>query len=233
MPFPTVPQKVTLAFPLELLSQDLLKLDPARVENGYAYFRSTVVRVEEEEFTVQTPYWKRGIVFVPAGTEIKVRFLDKEQLYEFPAKVLELQSTNEILYRLQRPEEDKIRKIQRRQFVRVPVNLLSRLTLLDGSTRFTYFVTNLSAGGMFGKVEAHAFNLQPLRSGELLSGELDIENREEIKRIEFLGSITRLEPEAEGWRHFGLKFEHISEADREQLIRYCFERQLELKKKQL
>lgn len=129
------------------------------------------------------------------------------------------------LLRLQLPSQWE--RSQLREFFRVPVDLPVRARTLPAEDKggwFTARARDLSGGG------CQLVLPTMLAEGQLI--EMDLTLPEAVLRLQ--GRIQRIDRDPHmGGEHIiaGIKFVDIEEKQREQLIRYGFERQIELRKK--
>jgi c-di-GMP-binding flagellar brake protein YcgR len=129
------------------------------------------------------------------------------------------------------PKEEEIHKVQRREFVRVE-------TLLDTAVKnsddlyppFNSVVLDLSAGGMLLSLPIkhtvskgdilECLTVLPMQSGEKIYLDLTCK----VLRI--------LDGHAKDRQRAPLQFEYIDQKARQHIIRFCFEQQLLMKKKE-
>jgi c-di-GMP-binding flagellar brake protein YcgR len=166
------------------------------------------------------------------GTQFKASFLDKEKnVYTFRSELLGRKIENIPVLLLSMPKEEEIQKLQRREFVRVE-------TMLDTAIRnssdtypgFNSVVLDISAGGMLLSLPIeHSVKdndtldclvILPMQSGEKVYLDLSCT----VLRV--------LEGLTNGRQRASLQFNQISHKDRQHIIRFCFEQQLIMKKKE-
>ncbi|MRX71021.1 pilus assembly protein PilZ [Bacillus lacus] len=158
-------------------------------------------------------------------------FTTGEQAYRFTSKVAGRKKEKIPLILLKLPSEEKIERIQRRQFVRIEAALDAAVHSLDGTFGpFTTLTSDISAGGCAIKLnEGH-----PLGHSREIRLLLALPFKEKVEYIDAKADIIRiLKNEKTGTLKAPLHFTEIQESDRQAVLRYCFERQLLLKKKGL
>ncbi|MCZ8520562.1 MULTISPECIES: flagellar brake protein [Paenibacillus] len=131
------------------------------------------------------------------------------------------------LVMIRRPEAEAITQVQRRSFLRVPAELEIALRLPDGE-RHVAVTDDLSGGGLS--------LLCPLSvrvsEGQSVECWLLIHMKSgAIEYVPFTGEIVRAKPHESGKQQIMLQFADISDKDRQKVIRYCFERQLDIRKR--
>ncbi|MBT2754886.1 flagellar brake domain-containing protein [Mesobacillus foraminis] len=128
------------------------------------------------------------------------------------------------------PGEEGLVKIQRRQYVRVETSLDVSIQPFGDSAPFTAVTDDISAGG----AAILASQSAPIKPGMTVSClfVLPMQNGEcEYKR--FKGKVIRVNEAFPGMNRISVQFVGASGLDRQLLLRFCFERQLELRKKGL
>lgn len=210
----------------------MINLEPAINPNGEKY-RCRVVEKMENKLYIDYPVNNKTgkTVFLLNGTQLKAFVAgDSTSAYFFDAIVLGRVKQNIPMIVLSFPGENSMYKIQRREYVRVDTPVDVAIHSFDGE--FQPFVTitrDISAGGA-------AIILPPAKT--LIPG-LDILTHfvlptlsDEYHYVTFRSDVIRIVDGKNGERNkASLKFVDISESDRQLLIKFCFERQLLLKKK--
>lgn len=185
--------------------------------------KTKIADIENDKIFVQYPsnMETTRTVFLPNETSLQVSFIKNQETYSFSTKVVGRTRKNISFIALRMPELSKIHRIQRREFVRVNT-LLDVAFEIDGM-RFTTVTKNLSAGG-FAAVLPNQVDLQkgtqgkiyivlPMRSGD-------------IHYLMLQSEVTRTYEENHT-RYVSLKFINMGQVVQQQIIRFCFEKQLE------
>jgi c-di-GMP-binding flagellar brake protein YcgR len=166
------------------------------------------------------------------GTQFKASYVDKEKnVFTFRTELLGRKIEKIPVLIITLPKEEEIHKIQRREFVRVE-------TLLDTAVKnsddlyppFNSVVLDLSAGGMLLSLPLkhtvskgdmlECLTVLPMQSGEKIYLDLTCK----VLRI--------LDGHAKDRQRAPLQFENIDQKARQHIIRFCFEQQLLMKKKE-
>ncbi|PWW05573.1 c-di-GMP-binding flagellar brake protein YcgR [Paenibacillus cellulosilyticus] len=129
------------------------------------------------------------------------------------------------LIRIQKPDPATITKTQRRNYLRVAAALEIAVLTPEGE-RFNALTDDVGGGGISficeGKTKLE--EATPLECWLLLTFKNGT-----IEHTPFQAVIVRLNTLATGRLHVMAKFETIADSDRQKIIRYCFERQLDFR----
>ncbi|MEW8986981.1 MAG: PilZ domain-containing protein, partial [Bacillus sp. (in: firmicutes)] len=158
----------------------------------------------------------------PNGTEIEISYKVGENLYKFSSEITGKKLDNIPLYRILKPIEKKIYRIQRRENFRV--NLHLKLVLLENE----YTTVNVSAGGLLfsgpGKLD--------LKEGQPLTGQVLVPNVQahDLEFITFHGEIRRVYQSEDKTHTFvAVEFTEISPKDQTIIVQSCFEQQRKMR----
>lgn len=166
------------------------------------------------------------------GTQFKASFVDKEKnVYTFRTELLGRKIENIPVLMISSPKEDEIHKVQRREYVRVETMLDAAITnSSDSYPPFNSVVLDVSAGGMLLSLPiGHSVKsgdkldclvVLPMQSGEKYYLDLSCV----VLRVLDSHSYSR--------ERASLQFDQITQKDRQHIIRFCFEQQLLMKKKE-
>ncbi|MGG0655573.1 flagellar brake protein [Rummeliibacillus pycnus] len=167
--------------------------------------------------------------FLLEGGQYRASFVDESKdAHAFKTQVLGRIKSNIPMIMLSFPTDDEIIKIQRREFVRVitPVDVA-----VEYDNQFFQFITeDISAGGL-----AILIN-QPVPFKE--NDELQItivlpfnNSNDGIKYVQTTARLVRF-IERDNTIIAPLQFTNTDDIDRQNIIRFCFERQLQIRKKE-
>ena len=169
-------------------------------------------------------------VYFLQGTQFKVWFVGKDEaVYLFETEVLGKIDQSMPMLILKDPGEERYLRVQRREYVRIETAVDTVVYPADDSFfPFSTVSLDISGGGLALVLpENHAVKRGqalyislslPFRAGDIHY----IHTKAELIRV-----IDRLGP-LKG----SFKFVDISDKERQAIVRYCFERQLEAKKKE-
>jgi c-di-GMP-binding flagellar brake protein YcgR len=187
-------------------------------------FKSKVVDIGDGFVMIDYPtHIETGrTAFFMDGTQLHVTFVDNMKLsYAFRTEVGGRLNKGIPMIKLSYPGDDQLIKIQRREFVRVE-SAIDIAVEKDG--RFTQYVAaDLSAGG----VALTLLNADAFKENELLTLTIVLPfMNHEIKYVNADARVVRVW-EKEDRLIASLQFETINQIERQYVIRFCFERQLQ------
>ncbi|SES80964.1 c-di-GMP-binding flagellar brake protein YcgR, contains PilZNR and PilZ domains [Oceanobacillus limi] len=170
--------------------------------------------------------------FFPKGTRFIASYVgDDNSVYRFPTVVKGKQKLNVPAISLEKPEKERIERIQRRQYVRVDAAVDLAIHSVDQSfPSFTTVTADISGGGL-------SFILpkgQAMNENDKVNAWLVLPmNNGEYKYTSVEGEVIRVITNKNKADIASLKFISISQETQQFIIKYCFEIQRELRKKEL
>lgn len=196
-------------------------------------FRSKVIDIHKNSFFIGPPIKEktnRTEPIIIENTPFRVQFVAKNQkVYKFQTKVINKQLENITKFEFELPEKDKFINIQRRSFIRVETQLKVKVFSLNNEfTPFDTYTTDISAGGL----SIVLLNKETLEKGQVVICSLVLPLAEENVYLRQPSSVVRITDKISN-QFASLKFEQMNEKDQQSLVRYCFERQVALRKKGL
>lgn len=157
-------------------------------------------------------------------------FQGDNQLFAFDTKVVKRISDAQMIlrYAFNLPDEKKIKRIQRREYLRVPEMINVTVLAADGESFESFETTSLdvSAGGM--KIIA---NRAPVEVNESLVVVFKIEDEQGSPQLFRIKSRLVRVHKQEVKQELSLAFEDLTPRDQETILRYCFRVQLEARKR--
>ncbi|MEF3301837.1 flagellar brake protein [Paenibacillus sp. GYB003] len=125
------------------------------------------------------------------------------------------------------PEPDHITKVQRRNFLRVPADLEIAVKVTE-QIRFIGVTNDVGGGGVSLLCESRI----PVKERETIESWLLLPFRNgTIEHAHFKGEVVRIKPTDNGKLILMVQFTDIADVERQRIIRFCFERQLEFRKR--
>ncbi|MDN4608752.1 flagellar brake protein [Sporosarcina highlanderae] len=192
-------------------------------ENNSEKFKSKVVDTGEGYVMIDYPVnieTNRTTFFID-GTKLQISFVQNNISYSFKTEVTGRANKDIPMLKVSYPGDKKLTKIQRREYVRVETAV--DVAVDFGGTFHQYVTDDISAGGI-------ALNLGPKDSFE------DGEKVRLTIALPFLNDeIKYIKTEAQAIRTWmkneraiaSLQFLDTTPKDRQNIIRFCFERQLQ------
>lgn len=127
--------------------------------------------------------------------------------------------------KIQRPDAESITPVQRRSFLRVQAGLELAVSHPDGR-RFVTRTEDVGGGGLSFYAEAG----QMIKTGDQLSCWLLVPYKNgSVEHVPFRGEVVRSKELVANRKMVMLKYENITDMERQKVIRYCFERQLDFR----
>ncbi|MFS0560256.1 flagellar brake domain-containing protein [Terribacillus sp. 179-K 1B1 HS] len=218
---------------LKIGSTLLLEITDVSNSEKWLRYRSKVIDLTDDEIYIGYPInekTKRTDIF-PVGTVFKALYVtEDDNAYTFVTTIKGKEMLKVPALMLSMPKEGEIRKIQRRQYVRISactdVALYSEEREINPVSSITL---DISGGGLSMLLpENHGFQ-------EKMKVKLYIAYTLQKDGPAFLtapGHIVRIaRNEKSGKILASIQFDNIQERDRQAIIRFCFERQREQRKK--
>lgn len=165
------------------------------------------------------------------GTELKCSFVHEHSVYSFETEVVGRVKQNIPMIKLSYPGDEQLMKIQRRQYVRVETPI--DIAVHPNNFEFNPFVTvtdDISAGGAAIIVSSK----QALTPGQLINTwlVLPLQNGES-HYLKFQAKVVRIIPLNNERNKASLEFLEVDPHKRQLLLRFCFDRQVVMRKKGL
>ncbi|MGM9966942.1 flagellar brake protein [Rummeliibacillus sp. TYF005] len=194
-------------------------------------FRCKIVEQKNNTIYIDYPVNTKTnkTAFLIEGSQYRASFVDESKVaHAFKTQVLGRVMSNIPMIMLSFPTDDEIIKIQRREFVRVltPVDVA-----IEYNHQYFQFITeDISAGGL-----AIIIN-QPVPFKENDEVELTIvlpftNLSDGVQYVHTSAKVVRF-IEKDNTVIAPLQFSNTDDIDRQNIIRFCFERQLQIRKKE-
>lgn len=190
-----------------------LKVIPSEIKG---ISNGIVKEITPSAFTVQLNNIDKDLLKIGDSVEIIVPV--NNCLVRFEAKINSI-DTNFVAFSL----PNKFRRIQRREYTRVSVNIPVKLRELNTSTGVDSVANDLSGGGMR-LISDRDFDIN-----NLLEANFRILARKDIKTVL---RILRINKSNDKEYTLAGEFKEISNIDKTAIIQLCFKRQLEIKSKE-
>lgn len=193
-------------------------------------YPSRVEDISESRIKLASPFQDRIPIFIPSGDFVSVIFLDRLSVYSFESKVVVSLPEHLPVLIIEHPET--IKKVQKREFVRVAINLNCLLSFesSEGTTQEVWCKSrDLSGGGMMLALE---------KSINIMQGaKVKVAFKLDDEALELKGDIARVyeDLDASGIKRqiIGVKFNDLAERERQIIIKSVYQRQIELRRKGL
>ncbi|QHS22604.1 flagellar brake protein [Virgibacillus sp. MSP4-1] len=195
-------------------------------------YTSKIIDMDDEECLIQYPVnddTGRTSFFIE-GRSFNVQFVGKDEVvYSFPAQVMKRKKINSIpVLALSIPAEESFTSVQRRNYVRVLVALdVSVHPQRRDVPAFTTTTIDVSGGGLAIRTPDHI----KLNKNDQLDiwVVLPFKNKE-YQYVHAYAKVMRQIKKQSNIMVTSLMFDEISTDDREQMIRFCFQKQIDKKR---
>lgn len=214
---------------MELKVGTILILEPMFTE-GYEKFRCKVVEQEEGVIFIDYPVntLTKKTAFLLDGSQFRVTFNNEiKQSYVFKTEVLGRKVKNIPMIMLSCPPTEEFIKIQRREFVRVETAVD---VAVENNDEFQQFVTeDISAGGLLLNITSGA----NFREGDTVNLLIVLPfSNGEICYVQTESLVVKIF-ERDSRSYASIQFSGTDDIDKQHIVRFCFERQLQKRKKEL
>ncbi|MBN2984338.1 PilZ domain-containing protein [Cohnella algarum] len=198
-------------------------------ESGTVTLRSRLADADERALFIEIPLVEetRKLYRAEIGEELRLFYFTAEGVrHQFVSKVTGFRKDAVMLVAIRKPDPQEISKDQRRSFLRVDAQLETAIRIGD-KIRFTALTEDVGGGGLSFRCERKF----PLTPEMKLTGWLLIPYRSgTVSHASFEAEVVRVVPEEPNHLKAMVKFNDIQDSERQKIIRYCFERQLDFRK---
>ncbi|MGP4077012.1 flagellar brake protein [Halobacillus sp. K22] len=212
-----------MPFTLEINSKD--KEEPEKYKCKLADYEKGYICIDYP-INVRTD----KTAFIMEGTEIQASFITEDQsVYCFNTEVVARRKLNIPVIVLTFPPKKELIRIQRRKYVRVDASVDVAVQFENHS--FTAVTQDISGGGVAILQPFHVKMKKYQRVNLTLVLSM---NSGESRYVETEGIVVRVIQQDDGERNnVSIQFENILEKQRQLIIRYSFEQQLNMRRKAL
>ncbi|MFP7230574.1 flagellar brake domain-containing protein [Bacillus subtilis] len=192
--------------------------------------KSKAVSIENNELLIAYPVdvLTGRTVILHNDMEVTVEFVGKDEVpYRFTSRVKGKVKDKLQMVCLEVPPREKMKRIQRRQYVRIDAVLDVKIQP-ENEQEFRTLSYNISAGGI-AVILADQRSFQP---GESLRLIISLSEEENARQVEAQAVVRRVfdDPKS-GKRKMTLEYTGIAAGDQQFLLQYCIRRQLNKRRK--
>lgn len=211
---------------MEIKIGTFLTLEPITSEN-VEKFRCKVVEKKDNLIYITYPVNEKTnrTVYLIDGSQFRAIFQSEDQLYyAFETEVVGRVNDRIPMIILSCPPENEFIKIQRREFVRVKTDV--DVAVEYRHHYYQYVTEDISAGGVALKLPTQP----PFAEGETVKLTIVLPfNNGEIKYVQTNAEVVRIF-EREEQLYASLQFLDTDEIDKQQILQFCFQRQVMMRK---
>lgn len=196
--------------------------------------KARVADISEEKLAIELPIDKDSgrLKIIPPGTTIKVWYaFDDYGQYVFETEVIEFKKGHVPLLILNQPQH--FERMQRRDYLRVSASLEASIKVIDNKEKqlgwHVVRTIDISGGGMQFLLPNFKINLEQQIKGWIA---IPFKNGS-IEHVNFNGKVTRVNQPNNNSRIYliSIKFIDMHENTRGKIVRYCYEKQVEINRK--
>ena len=189
-------------------------------------YKSRIADDQEEVLLIESPINDKtgGFKRLFLGDELSMYFMTEEGTkYYFDTHVVGFKEDGVRLIKILKPDPDRMMKVQRRNFLRVPAELEIAVKM-SSHARFICMTDDVGGGG----ISFICDNKWSVDAGQLLDCWLLLTYKTgTIEHVSFNAEIVRVNTLESGRKQVMIKYITITDGERQKIIRYCFEKQLE------
>lgn len=193
-------------------------------------YKSRIADVDDNSFLIEVPMQQgssrlKRLFF---GEELSISYITEDGVrHYFNTYVTGFEEDVVRLVRIRKPLPDDITKIQRRSFLRVHANLEMAIQSED-LTRAVGLTEDIGGGGLsiYGEPGFVIAEGQKLKCWLLIPYRNAV-----IEHANFEAEVVRIKTLETGRQLCMLKFVQITDSERQKIIKFCFERQLDYRTK--
>jgi c-di-GMP-binding flagellar brake protein YcgR len=199
-----------------------------KIDGETKSYTTRIADIGDDYVKIEIPF-KAGtsnLISLPTGTKIVVSYSFSKGQFSFETQVLHTQDDNIPLFVLKKPDIGNIERLQRRNYLRVPVE--AEISVQTVTDKFTSYTEDVSGGG----VSLYCNEDLKLNSNEPCQCILILHFRNgSVSQVSFTGKVVRIKKTSgKMLQWISIKIDRIADSDQQKIIRFCFEKQIDMKK---
>lgn len=184
-------------------------------------FKSTIADVVGDVVKAGMASLKGRFIPLPVGSMARLLVTDQSSIYVFYASVIENTEENGLPITIFKVRS-KIRRVQRRRFLRVEFVTKGTLKIIGTQETFDFMTKDISAGG------ARILTAARIEVGQIVSLSMKIDEDLNFENIQ--SQIVRtIENESSDLREYGIMFLNLPSSIEDKITRFVFKLELKLK----
>ena len=195
-------------------------------EEATIEYKSRIADEQEDALLIEVPISEKSGRYkrLFLGDELSVFFISEDGIKSyFDSHVLGFKEDGVKLIKIRKPEPDRITKVQRRSFLRVQAELEIAVKM-SNQVRFVCVTDDVGGGG----ISFICDRKWPLVPEQVLECWLLVPFKNGlIDHAFFRGEVVRVVELKSGKKQVMIKYVSINDSERQKVIRFCFEKQLE------
>jgi c-di-GMP-binding flagellar brake protein YcgR len=211
----------------------LIELQVVHKPSESVSYLSRVEEIDARGIWIANPTHQGSLVLIPVGEEITVFYGDEICIYKFPSVVLSRQKTPLPMLLLAHPEPQKVMRIQRRDYVRIPAKVPVEYMIVSAEQdvtkqkKFKTTSVDISGGGL------NLVTNVPLNKQDLLQLTITLDGEPIVLNGIVIRTSSQVKLNNLKQTTAGVQFINIQENDREKIIKFVFQWQLNKRRKGL
>ncbi|MFC5650840.1 flagellar brake protein [Paenibacillus solisilvae] len=199
-------------------------------EEASAEYKSRIADSNDDELLIDVPIIEGSgrLKRLFHGDELSAYYIAEDGVKSFfNSHVIGFKEDVVKLVRIRKPDIGSITKVQRRHFLRVAAELEIAISM-SAHVRFIGITDDVGGGGISFVVDGR----WPIKHETILDCWLLVPYRNgSVDHSSFEAEVVRVKSTETGKNQIMAKFSSITDGERQKIIRYCFERQLDIRKK--
>ncbi|WP_139125064.1 flagellar brake protein [Bacillus solimangrovi] len=197
------------------------------LNNNEQLLKTKIIEIDENNLYIQEPVDPKTnkSVYLARGDKFEVTYRQPDSaVYMFKSEILMSISGAMPMFVLRKPKKDEIKRVQRRNYVRVDAILDMQFHPLDDEfTPFKAYSLNISGGGIAVSLPTN-HGLEPNMKAKIqFKLPMAKGNKHEV---EVLGQVIRIMKKKNANDKASIEFLDLQSVDQRNIIRYTFEQQL-------
>lgn len=199
-------------------------------EEAKIEYKSRIADVTDEAIVMEVPLNEKTgrLKKLYMGDELNAFYVSQDGIKNyFNTSVIGFKEDVIRLVLIKKPEPEAITQVQRRSFLRVPAELEIAVRFSD-QLQFVALTDDVGGGGISFICDGYI----PLSVNNIISCWVLVPYKAgTIEHVPLKGEIVRVKVLETGRQLAMVRFVEITDRDRQKLIRFCFERQMDFRKK--
>lgn len=216
---------------MELKIGTSLTLEPTYTER-VEKFRCKVVEKQDNILFIDYPIntETKKTAFLVDGSQFRAIFHAEDNTnYAFKTEVLGRKFGNIPMIMISCPPDEEFIRIQRREFVRVPTP--ADVAVEYNNQHYQYVTEDISAGGLALQLKSNEYI--PFQEGDSISLTIVLPyTNGDIRYVQTAAEVIRIF-EKNHVKLASIQFTDTDDTDKQYIVRFCFERQLLIRKKEI
>ncbi|SHN19869.1 flagellar brake protein [Gracilibacillus kekensis] len=202
-----------------------------QIEENKIFYKCRVVHTKSNKLYIDYPInenTNRTELF-SVGTLFRISFIEKSSVYSFRSEIIGKGKMKNIPTLILSFEPENLKKIQRREFVRIEALLDLSVKTKISSQSFTTVTHDISGGGLSFIADSDSSIMENEEVDLMLI--LPLDNK--IEYLHIIGKTVRIHERKEENNLVSIKFEEINPHDQQLIVRFGFLKQLQARQKGL